>query len=268
LVSAAKDYIRIWLQVGGNGDLTVTSGLPSASGLYADFQSAQFISPQDAAGSLLGSPFPNSPPTSIHLGGGTAKLIGYGISDLAIVWSQGSWTFVVSGKDQSQDVATARQLVAYFAANALPAGPGLYQMRYADADDISTINWVQDNSTLLVDATGSDPTLAAQWRRLCLGYLSGGFLGYSLTRRARTSLPPYTPVRCSPSLGACVCSISTTGSPSPTAMLLSTLSSPRARLTLAGCLALSAELAGVDHPFRVCCLCVRAVWDTKNQQEA
>jgi hypothetical protein len=152
LVSAAKDYIRIWLQVGGNGDLTVTSGLPSASGLYADFQSAQFISPQDAAGSLLGSPFPNSPPTSIHLGGGTAKLTGYGISDLAIVWSQGSWTFVVSGKDQSQDVATARQLVAYFAANALPAGPGLYQMRDAGADDISTINWVQDNSTFLVDA--------------------------------------------------------------------------------------------------------------------
>ena len=90
-------------------------------------------------------------------------MIRYGISDLAVVWSQGSWTFVVSGKDQSQDVATARQLVAYFAANALPAGPGLYQMLYAGAGDISTINWVQDNSTFLVDATGSDPTLAAQF---------------------------------------------------------------------------------------------------------
>jgi hypothetical protein len=57
---------------------------------------------------------------------------------------------------QNGERPTARQLVAYFAAKALPAGSGLYQMLYAGAGDISTINWVQNTSTFLVDATGSD----------------------------------------------------------------------------------------------------------------
>jgi hypothetical protein len=162
-VSASRNEIDVGLRAGGDGKLVVTSSPPSGLDLYANFTSALYGSAAVAANNLLRPPGPLSATSSVGLGGGTATIGTVPtFGDQAVVWTQGSWTLVVEGASQAQDLATAQQMVTYFAANPLPAGPGLYWMLYGKAGDVSTINWVHGTSTILVDGESSDPTRAPE----------------------------------------------------------------------------------------------------------